>query len=244
MAAESFELIAELREFTGKSAARRMRRFEDKVPGTVYGAGKAPQSITLLQKDLLKALESESTFSSILTLKVGDKKQKVILKALQRHHTKPKIVHIDLQRIKASEKLIMNVPLHFLGEDDCPGVEAGGVVSHLQSEVEIRCLPADLPEYIEVDLSHLQLDESVHLSNLKLPAGVGLTSAVDEEHDSPIASVHMPRVSKADVEAEAAEAALAKEAATEAAEEEETEKPASEAEASGEAEQADTDKKE
>ncbi len=157
MAAESFELIAELREFTGKSAARRMRRFEDKVPGTVYGAGKAPQSITLLQKDLLKALESESTFSSILTLKVGDKKQKVILKALQRHHTKPKIVHIDFQRIKASEKLIMNVPLHFLGEDDCPGVEAGGVVSHLQSEVEIRCLPADLPEYIEVDLSHLQL---------------------------------------------------------------------------------------
>ncbi|MBW5802590.1 50S ribosomal protein L25/general stress protein Ctc [Coxiella endosymbiont of Ornithodoros amblus] len=229
MAAESFELIAELREFTGKSAARRMRRFEDKVPGIVYGAGKAPKSITLLQKDLLKALESESTFSSILTLKVGDKKQKVILKSLQRHQTKLKIVHIDFQRIKASETLIINVPLHFLGEDDCPGVEAGGVVSHLQSEVKIRCLPADLPEYIEVDLSHLQLDESVHLSNLKLPAGVELTSAVDEKHDSPIASVHMPRVNKSDVEA---------------AEEEGAEKPASEAEANGEAGQADTDKKE
>ncbi|WP_267257173.1 50S ribosomal protein L25/general stress protein Ctc [Coxiella endosymbiont of Ornithodoros maritimus] len=229
MAAESFELIAELREFTGKSAARRMRRFEDKVPGTVYGAGKAPQSITLLQKDLLKALESESTFSSILTLKVGDKKEKVILKSLQRHQTKLKIVHIDFQRIKASETLIINVPLHFLGEDDCPGVEAGGVVLHLQSEVKIRCLPADLPEYIEVDLSHLQLDESVHLSNLKLPAGVELTSAVDEEHDSPIVSVHMPRVSKADVQA---------------AEEEGAEKPASEAQANGEAGQADTYKKE
>ena len=208
MTADSFELKVESRQSTGKSAIRRMRRFENKVPGTIYGSGRAPQSIALLQKDILKALESESTFSSVLTLKIGNKKQKVILKALQRHHTKPQIVHIDFQRIKATEKLTMNVPLHFIGEEECPGVKAGGIISHLQTEVEIRCLPANLPEYIEVDLFQLQLNESLHFSDLKLPSGVELTFIVDEEHDSPIVSVHLPRASKADIEAEAAVSAL------------------------------------
>lgn len=209
MATESFEFLAELREDTGKKATRRMRRFDDKVLGTVYGAGKAPQSIALSQKDVLKAFENEATFSSILTLKIGDKKQKVILKDMQRHHTKPKILHIDFQRIKASKKLTMHIPLHFIREEECPGVEAGGIISHVQTDVDIRCLPADLPEYIEVDISKLGLDESFHLSDLKLPSGVELATAIEEENDLPIVSVHLPRVSKADIEDEAAEASLA-----------------------------------
>ncbi|MFW0072399.1 MAG: 50S ribosomal protein L25/general stress protein Ctc [Coxiella-like endosymbiont] len=202
MVAESLELMVALRKSTGKSAMRRMRQFDDKVPGTVYGAGKAPQSISLLQKDILKALKNEAVLSSILTIKISDKKQKVVIKDLQRHHTKPKILHIDFQRIKATEKLTMNIPLHFIGEDECPGVEQGGVISHLQTEVEVRCLPAALPEYIEVDLSRLELDKSFHLSDLKLPAGVELTITPDEQHDLPIVSVHIHRVSQADIEAQ------------------------------------------
>lgn len=204
MVAESLELMVELRKSTGKGAMRRMRKFDDKVPGIVYGAGKTPQSISLLQKDILKALQNEAVFSSILTISIDDKKQKVVIKDLQRHHTKPKILHIDFQRIKATERLTMNIPLHFIGEDECPGIEQGGVISHLQTEVEVRCLPAALPEYIEVDLSRLELDKSFHLSDLKLPAGVELTIIPDEQHDLPIVSVHIPRVSQADVEAQQA----------------------------------------
>lgn len=209
MATESFEILAELREDTGKRAARRMRRCDDKVLGTVYGAGKTPQSIALLQKDILKAFKNEGTFSSILTLKIGDKKQKVILKDLQRHHAKPKILHIDFQRVKASKKLTIRIPLHFTEKEECAGVKAGGIISHLQTDVEIRCLPADLPEYIEVDISKLNLDESLHLSDLKLPFGVELVTTIEEENNLPIVNVHLPRVSKADLEAEAAEASLA-----------------------------------
>ncbi|MFW0094870.1 MAG: 50S ribosomal protein L25/general stress protein Ctc [Coxiella endosymbiont of Haemaphysalis qinghaiensis] len=209
MTTESFEFLAELREDTGKKAARRMRRLDDKVLGTVYGAGKAPQSIALFQKDILKAFENEGTFSSILTLKIGDKEQKVILKGLQRHHTKPKILHVDFQRIKSSEKLTIRIPLHFTKKEECAGVKAGGIISHLQTDVEIRCLPSNLPEYIEVDMSKLNLDESFHLSDLKLPSGVELVTAIGEENNLPIVNVHLPRVSKADIEAEASEASLA-----------------------------------
>lgn len=207
MVAKILELMAELRKYTGKSTMRHMRQFDEKVPGTVYGAGKPPQSISLLQKDILKALQNETVFSSILAIRVGDKKQKVILKGLQRHHTKPKILHIDFQRIKATEKLTMNIPLHFIGEDECPGVKQGGIISHLQTEVEVRCLPAALPEYIEVDLSRLELDKSFHLSDLQLSSGVELTITPNEQHDLPIASVHIRRVKQADIEADAAETA-------------------------------------
>ena len=207
MVTENLELMVELRKSTGKSAMRRMRQFDDKVPGTVYGAGRTPQSISLLQKDILKALQNEAVFSSILTIKVDDKKQKVVLKDLQRHHTKPKILHIDFQRVKATEKLTMNIPLHFIGEDECLAVKQGGVISRLQTEVEVRCLPAALPKYIAVNLSRLALDESFHLSDLKLPSGVELTIRPDEQHDLPLASVHVPKVSQADIEAEEAEIA-------------------------------------
>ena len=209
MGAEDFELVAELRELTGKGTMHRIRCIEDKVPGIIYGAGKDPQSITLLQRDLLKAFKSEIIFSSIIDLKISDKRQKVVLKALQRHPTKLKIMHIDFQRVRASEKLIMNVPLHFILSEKAPGVKEGGIISHLQTEIEIRCLPGDLPEFIEINLSQLKLDESLHLSDVKLPLGVELTSAVDEEHDLAIASIHLPKVSKVDIAAESAGTAFA-----------------------------------
>lgn len=221
--AETIEFNGELREQVGKAAARRFRRL-DKVPATVYGAGKEPKAITLPQKDVLKALNHEATFSHILTLKIGEKKEKVILKALQRHATKPLIIHMDFQRIKASEKIHMTIPIHFLGEEECPGTKDEGILSRLMTEVDIRCLPANLPEYIEVDVSKLELDESLHLSDLKLPQGVELDILeLNDETDLPIVSVHLPKVSKEDLEAEAAEAALAAEASAEAAEEAEAE---------------------
>lgn len=209
MATESFKFLAELRKETGKKAARRIRRLNEKVLGTVYGAGKAPQSIVLWQKDVLKAFENEAIFSSILTLEINDKKQKVILKDVQRHHTKPKILHIDFQRINASKTLTMHVPLHFIGGEESPGVKAGGIISHLQTDVHIRCLPADLPEYIEVCISKLDLDESLHLSDLKLPSSLKLATTIEEENNLPIVSIHLPRVSKVDIKNEAAEANLA-----------------------------------
>ena len=208
MTIEGFEFHAELREEIGKRAIRRMRRLRDRIPGIVYGAGKTPQPITLIQKDVLQALKNEAVFSSILTLKIDDKKQKVILKDLQRHHTKSKILHIDFQRTKASEKLTMHVPLHFIGEEECAGVKASGIISHHQTDVEIRCFPVDLPEYIEVNISKLGLDKSLHLSDLKLPPRVELVTAIEDESNFPIVSVHLPRVSKADIEAEAAESNL------------------------------------
>lgn len=218
--AETFELTAGNRETHGKAATRRLRRIENMVPATVYGAGKAPHSIVLAHKDVAKALGNDSVFSSILTLKIDDKKESVILKALQRHHTKPQIMHIDFLRINESEAITISVPIHFTGEEASPGVAAGGVVSHAMTEIEIKCLPANLPEALTLDISTLELDQSLHISNLPLPKGVELTILeLDAEHDLPVVSVHLPKVSQEDLEAEAAEAALAAEAAAESAEE-------------------------
>jgi large subunit ribosomal protein L25 len=219
MAAQSFELNAQIRTATGKANARRMRRREDLVPAILYGAGKEPEQLTLHHKDVLRASRHEAIFSSILTLDIDGKKQQAVFKAMQRHHTKPRIMHIDFQRIKASEKLTMMIPLHFAGEEICPGVVAGGIISHAIPSIEIRCLPAHLPPFIEVDVSKLELDQTLHLSDIKLPEGVELTVPhLDEEHNAPVVSVHVPRVSQADLEAEAAEATLAAEASAGAAE--------------------------
>lgn len=204
---ETIELTVAIRKNHGKAATRRLRRIEDMVPGIVYGAGKDPISVMLPHKDISKALAHETTYSSILTLIVGDKKEKVVLKALQRHPSKPRIMHIDFLRIKASEKLMMTVPIHFTGEEEAPGLKEGGIISKSITEIEIKCLPADLPEALELDISKLELDQSRHLSDLRLPQGVELAVELDEEHNVPIVSLHMPKISKEDIEAEAAEAA-------------------------------------
>lgn len=187
-----FELEASARSEVGKGASRRLRRGEN-IPAILYGGGKPPTNILLKQKDISKALENEATYSHILTLKTDGASERVILKAVQRHPFKPRIQHVDFQRVRADEKLQMHVPLHFLGGENAPGTKEGGVISHISSDVLVSCLPADLPESIEIDLSNMTLNQILHLSDIKLPKGVEL---VDLAHgnDKGIVSLHIPRV--------------------------------------------------
>ena len=203
---ESFVVEAEPRTDLGKGASRRLRR-EGKVPGVIYGTGKEPVSISLEQNVLLHQLENEAFFSHILTVKVGKDEEQAILKDLQRHPSKPFIMHVDLQRVSAKEKIRVHVPLHFLNEETAPGVKAGGLVSHNITEVEVSCLPKDLPEYLEVDLGSLDLEDVVHLSEIPLPKGVELVELLHGEgHDQSVITIHLPRGAKEEEEAEEAEA--------------------------------------
>lgn len=220
-----FEFVAEVRKDRGKSMARRMRRIEDRVPAVVYGADKESQSISLQHKDILHALENEAVFSTILKLIIDGDEEQVVLKDIQRHSHKPKIVHVDFLRVKAKEKITMNVPLHFLGEEDAPGIkDEGGKFTKSITDLEISCLPANLPEYIELDVSKMALDQVLHFSDIKLPSGVELTILeLDEEHNHPVISCHVPKVTQEDIEAEQQEAELAEEASAESAHEVEAE---------------------
>ena len=189
---DDFDLIAELREDQGKGASRRLRRL-GKVPAIIYGAGRPPRSLSFDQNKVLQQLDNEAFYSSILNIKVNDKSQAAILKDLQRHPAKPIIMHMDFQRIVDDVEIKMNVPLHFMGEDIAPGVKVGGgSVSRLMNDVEISCLPKDLPEYIEVDISELELDEMLSLSDIKLPKGVEIpVLAQGPENDQGIVSIHV-----------------------------------------------------
>ncbi len=206
-----FVLSAEVRTDTGKGASRRLRR-AGKVPAVMYGAHKDAVPLTLSQQELLHHLENEAFFSHILTVKLPDGEEKAILKDLQRHPSRPLVMHVDLQRVSESEKIRVHVPLHFVNEQHAPGVRAGGLVTHNLVEVEVICLPKDLPEFIEVDLSGLELNGILHLSDLKLPAGVELVElAHGAGHDLPVASVHLPRGAKEEEAAEEGEAEAAAE---------------------------------
>jgi large subunit ribosomal protein L25 len=187
-----FELDATVRHEIGKGASRRLRR-EEKVPGVVYGGGKQPVSLTLEHKHVAKALESEAFYSHILTLKTGSEAERVILKDVQRHPFKPRIFHVDFQRIRADEKIHMHIPLHFINAEKAPGAKAGGLISHIINDVEISCLPDNLPEYIEVDVGNMELNDILHLSHLKLPKGVELV-ALAHGDDKSVVSIHMPRI--------------------------------------------------
>ena len=168
----SFELIAEFRETQGKGASRRLRH-EGKVPAILYGGHSEARKLSLSHQKLLIMLDNERFYSTILNLKVGEETQAAILKDVQRHPYKNAIVHIDFQRVEDNQKIRMSIPLHFTGAAVSPGVKTqGGIVSHMRSEVEVSCLPKDLPEFIEVDLSGLSLNESIHLSQLKVGEGV------------------------------------------------------------------------
>jgi large subunit ribosomal protein L25 len=190
------------------------------MPAIIYGADKEPVSLVLSHNEMMKHLKHESFYSHILTVVIDGKKEQAVLKALQRHPVKARLLHADFLRVKAGEAIHMKVPMHFIGEDTCPGAAAGGLISHLITSVEVTCLPKDLPEFIEVDLSALELDATVHLLDVKLPHGVKFTHA-DDEHNQPIVSCHVPRESKEDLEADAAEAALAAEQHAESGVEEE-----------------------
>jgi large subunit ribosomal protein L25 len=178
--AEEFDLIAAIREDVGKGASRRLRRSE-RVPAIIYGAGRPPRALTFDRNALLRKMEHEAFFSSVLTIKVGGKAQQAILKDVQVHPAQRAILHLDLQRIVADEKIRMTVPIHFLNEATATGVkEQGGTVAHLITEVEVNCLPKDLPEYLEIDIGELALDEMLYLSDLPLPEGVEILELAQE----------------------------------------------------------------
>lgn len=188
-------LEAESRTDMGKGASRRLRRLENKVPAVIYGGDKKPKSIHFLHNKVVKALETESIYSSVFDISVDGKTEHVILKALQRHPYKPIVMHMDLQRVSAKDILVKLVPIHFTNEQQSVGVKAGGLINHTMTQVEIRCQAKDLPEFIEVDMTKVGMNDVVHLSNLKLPKGVHLTIDVtDGSHDAPVVSIHAPKV--------------------------------------------------
>jgi large subunit ribosomal protein L25 len=204
--ATKFEVVAEPRTAKGSGASRRLRR-SGKVPGIIYGAGKDATPVTFEHSVMLRNLGLEAFHTSILTVSFGDDKDQAILRDYQMHPVKPLVLHVDFQRISATEKIHMSVPLHFIGQDSAPGVkQEGGVVSHLMTEVDITCLPHQLPEYLEVDMSNAHLNDSVHLSDLKLPEGVAITQLAHGGDDLAVATITM--VKEEEVIAPVAEAAV------------------------------------
>jgi large subunit ribosomal protein L25 len=179
---------AEARSDMGKGASRRLRR-SGRLPGIIYGAHKEPTLISLLHHELIRQLEDEAFYTHLLTLKLEGKEETVVLKDLQRHPAKPFVLHADFQRVQADEKIRLHIPLHFTNEDKCAGIKAGGAISHHLSDVEITCLPKDLPEFIEVDMLEMNIGDALHLSELKLPQGVELYHAGEGE-DSIIVNIH------------------------------------------------------
>jgi len=198
----SFELVAEFRETQGKGASRRLRH-EGKVPAILYGGHADARTLTLNHQKLLIMLDNERFYSTILSLKVGDQTQAAILKDVQRHPFRNAIVHVDFQRVEENEKIRISIPLHFTGAAISPGVKSqGGIVSHMRNEAEVSCLPKDLPEFIEVDISGLSLNESIHLSQLKLPPGVTLVELAKD--DAAVVAIHSPRAEEPEPTAVAA----------------------------------------
>ncbi|MGB4913278.1 MAG: 50S ribosomal protein L25/general stress protein Ctc [Candidatus Dechloromonas phosphoritropha] len=176
-----FEINAQARTLQGSGASRRLRR-AGKVPGIVYGGEAAPQAIELDHNDLLLDLKKEAFRASILVVAVDGKKQQVLLRDIQMHAFKPQILHVDFQRVSATEEVHIMVPLHFINEDEAPGVKlSGGLVNRVLSEVEILCLPKDLPAFIEVDVGALEVGENILVSELKLPKGVKLTQHYEDD---------------------------------------------------------------
>jgi len=201
----TFVVKAVARADQGKGASRRLRH-EGMVPAIIYGADKDPVAISVNHNDLVKHLEDEAFYSHVLTIDVAGSKEKAILKDLQRHPAKPIVMHADFLRIDEKTALRVHVPVHFIGDDVAPGVKAGGVLTHNLNDVEVQCLPKDLPEFIEADVSTLEIGQSIHLSELKLPKGVELVELMHGEgHDQAVATLAGTRASVETTEGEEAE---------------------------------------
>lgn len=227
-----FELNVEKRTAQGRAANRHLRR-QGKVPAVLYGGKGEPLMLSVDHNDLDHHLDNEAFYSHIIKIKVaGGETEDAVLRDLQRHPSRPFVQHMDLLRVVAGETLRMNVPLHFIGEEDCPGIkEEGGIMQHSMNDVEVECLPRNLPEYIEVDCSALNVGDALHLSELTLPEGVELVDLMHET-DRTVVSVQLPRAA---IELEEEEAAEAEAAAKETA--------AEEGEEAGETEEGDEDEK-
>ena len=210
-----FTLNANARDDLGKGASRRLRRNADLVPAIVYGGNKEPQSISIAARELNKALENDAFYSSIIGLSIDGKVEEVLIKALQRHPAKPRVLHADFQRIVAGQKVTVHVQLHFTNEDTCVGVkQEGGMVFRNLPEVEVSCLPKDLPDFIEVDLLNLKVGDSLHLTDLNLPEGVEIPSlALGDDHNLPVVTIMAQRTAAADDDSDAGEAAEGEESA-------------------------------
>ena len=203
---KSFELTAEFREEQGKGASRRLRH-SGRVPAILYGGKREPRALSLDHTKLQLALENEKFYSSIMDLKVGEQTQAAILRDVQRHPWKNQIVHVDLQRVYENETIRLSVPLHFSGAAGAPGVKTeGGMMSHLRNELTVECLPKDLPEFLDVDVSGLHLNQSLHLSDIKLPAGVVSVELAAGKNPS-IVAVHVMRAEEIEAPVAAVEGA-------------------------------------
>lgn len=210
----SFTIGADFRETQGKGASRRLRH-KGKVPAILYGGKKEPRALILDQQNLLTMVGNERFMSSIIQLKVGEQTQEAIVRDIQMHPARNVVVHVDLQRVSENEPLRVHVPLHFKNEAIAPGVKTeGGVVSHMRADVEISCLPKDLPDFIEVDLIDMHLNTTKRLGDLVLPPGVTITE-IGPNRNPPVVSIHAPRAEEPEPTAEAAAADAA--AATPAA---------------------------
>ena len=198
---------AETRTDMGKGASRRLRHAE-KMPAIIYGSNKNPVSLTILTKDVRAQLGNEAFFSQVLELSIdGKKAEKVVLRDIQYHPYKVDPMHLDFQRISAKQKMHFHVPLHFIGEDVSPGAKHGGLVSHVLHEVEVECLAKNIPEFIEVDMSAMDMGDSLHLTDLVVPKGVELLALKHgEDHNEVVVAIHAPRGVSDDDADEAAEA--------------------------------------
>ncbi|MDE2388937.1 MAG: 50S ribosomal protein L25/general stress protein Ctc [Betaproteobacteria bacterium] len=191
------EISADKRTVQGKGASRRLRR-SGKVPAIIYGGEQEPQSIEMDHKTLFYSLKQEAFHASILSLDLAGKKEQVLLRDIQMHPYKQQVLHVDFQRVDKNKKIHMKVPLHFINAEISPGVKtSGGIVSHILTEVDISCLPGDLPEYISVDLAELTAGHTLHLSDLALPKGVE-TVALTKGENLPVATITIPRSALSD----------------------------------------------
>jgi len=193
--ANEFELTAEPRTDLGKGASRRLRRLADLVPAVIYGAGKDPVSISLQHKDIHKACSNEAFFAHIIKINVAGGSDNAIIKDLQRHPAKDRIMHADFLRVQMDQEITVEVPFHFLNEDICVGVKQdGGMISHVLTSVEITCLPGALPEYIAIDVAEMKLGDTIHMSEVKLPEGVEIPElAQGEDHDQVVVAINASR---------------------------------------------------
>ena len=203
-----FEISAEFRDDDGKSASRKLR-LAGKVPAILYGGKRDPRKLALSHEKLLMLVANEKFFSSIISVKVGEVTQAAIVKDVQVHPARNTVVHVDLQRVLENEKIRIHLPIHFKGATAAPGVKTqGGVISHRMADIEVSCLPKDLPDFLELDLSKMLINESKKLSDIPLPAGVAITSLVAGK-DSVVISIHAPRAEEPEPTAEVAVADVA-----------------------------------
>ena len=222
---DAFELNCSVREDQGKGASRRLRRLNNAIPAVLYGGDKDAVSLTISHDDILHATENEAFFSHIITLNIDSKKEKAVIKALQRHPAKPFILHADFLRVSDKQAIVVKVPIHFVNEDKCVGVKlGGGNILKTLNEIEVSCLPKDLPEYIEVDMLEVDVGDTVHLSDIALPEGVtSVALSHGDDSDLSVATVQQPRGS---IEDEAAAGDAEEGAATDAPAEGGDDKPA------------------